>query len=159
MKRIYIFILMALSLSSCDDFLTVESDTGVTSLNYWKNASDLDAANYGMYQTFRFNIVHSFTAQYRDRGVPFDVLGIWTNPSNNDLSRGWTHTHACINWNNEYKVVNEANLILDNIDRADLTGEQYNFFRGQALGLRAYVYFYMLQNWGDVPLIVHAEDV
>ena len=54
---------------------------------------------------------------------------------------------------------NEANLILDNIDRADLTPEQYNFFRGQALGLRAYVYFYMIQNWGDLPLIVHAEDV
>ena len=159
MKRIYVFILLALSLSSCDDFLTVESDTGVTSLNYWKNASDLNAANYGLHQTFRYNIGRNVSAQYRDRGQPFDVLGIWTNPSNNDLSRGWTPTHACINWNNEYKVINEANLILDNIDRAALTSEQYNFFRGQALGIRAYVYFYMLQNWGDVPLIVHAEDV
>ncbi|WP_155828491.1 RagB/SusD family nutrient uptake outer membrane protein [Butyricimonas synergistica] len=159
MKRIYIFILMALSLSSCDDFLTVESDTGVTSLNYWKNASDLDAANYGLYATFRYNIANNSSVVYRDRGLPFDVLGIWTNPSNNDLSRGWTQTHGCINWNNEYKIVNEANLILDNIDRADLTGEQNDFFRGQALGLRAYVYFYMLQNWGDLPLIVHAEDV
>ena len=159
MKRIYMFILLALSLSACDNFLTVESDTGVTSLNYWKNASDLNAANHGLYATFRYNIAYNSSVVYRDRGLPFDVLGIWTNPSNNDLSRGWTQTHGCINWNNEYKVVNEANLILDNIERADLTREQYNFFRGQALGLRAYVYFYMLQNWGDVPLIVHAEDV
>ncbi len=151
MKRIYIFILMALSLSSCDDFLTVESDTGVTSLNYWKNASDLDAANYGLYATFRYNIANNSSVVYRDRGLPFDVLGIWTNPSNNDLSRGWTQTHGCINWNNEYKIVNEANLILDNIDRADLTGEQYNFFRVKLLGSGLTCIFICCRTGGIYP--------
>ena len=159
MKKYLYLLIGALFLSSCEDFLTVESDTGVTDVNYWKNASDLDAANYGLYQTFRRYMADNIVIKYRDRGLPFDVMGTWANPSNNDLSRSWTPTHPCINWNTEYYIINEANLILDNIDRADLTPEQYNFFRGQALGLRAYVYYYMIQNWGDLPLIVHAEDV
>ena len=53
MKKYLYLLIGALFLSSCEDFLTVESDTGVTDVNYWKNASDLDAANYGLYQTFR----------------------------------------------------------------------------------------------------------
>lgn len=155
----YLFLLIGVFfLLSCDDFLTVESDSGVTDVNYWKNVNDLNAANYGLYQTFRLHMGR-VVILYRDRGLPFDVMGIWANPSNNDLSRSWTHTHACILWDNEYIIINEANLILDNLNRAGLTREQDNFFRGQALGLRSYVYFYLLQNWGDVPLIVHAEDV
>lgn len=69
MKKYLYLLIGVLFLSSCEDFLTVESDTGVTDLNYWKNASDLDAANYGMYETFRWNIGHNITVKYRDPGI------------------------------------------------------------------------------------------
>ena len=85
MKKYLYLLIGVLFLSSCEDFLTVESDTGVTDLNYWKSASDLDAANDGLYQTFRWYMGQTFTTQYRDRGLPFDVMGLWANPSNNDL--------------------------------------------------------------------------
>lgn len=69
MKKYLYLLIGALFLSSCEDFLTVESDTGVTDVNYWKNASDLDAANYGLYQTFRRYMADNIVIKYRDRGL------------------------------------------------------------------------------------------
>lgn len=146
-------------LSSCEDFLTEETETGVTNNNFWKTASDVDAAVNGMYSTFRFYQGDNVIVHNRDRGVVFDVLGTWTNPCNNELWRSWTKGDACISWSTEYDVVSRANLVLDNIHRADLSAERYNFYLGQALGVRGYMYFYILKCWGDAPLILHSEDV
>lgn len=151
--------MIGLFLCSCEDFLTEETETGVTNNNFWKDAKDVDAAVNGMLATFRDYQGSDVVVHQRDRGALFDVLGTWTNPCNNDLSRSWSSTYACIVWSNQYHVVASANLVLDNIHRADLTTERYNFYLGQALATRAYVYFYILENWGDAPLILHAEDV
>ena len=159
MKYIMLLFITGWLLCSCEDFLTEETETAVTNNNFWKDAKDVDAAVNGMLATFREYQGSNVVLHQRDRGVLFDVLGTWTNPCNNDLSRSWGNSHPCIVWSNQYHVVANANLVLDNIHRAELSTERYNFYLGQALATRAYVYFYILENWGDAPLILHAEDV
>ena len=159
MKHIILLLVMAMFTCSCEDFLAENTETGVTNNNYWKNESDVDAAVNGLHAEFRLIHGRNVTIQYRDRGLLFDVLGAWTNPNNNELSKSWSYVDGCLDWKNEYEVVNWANEILDNIDRAYLPAERYNFYRAQALGIRGYIYFYILKNWGDAPLILHAADV
>lgn len=160
--RIYINrimgILLAVTSLSCNDFLTQEPENGVTNLNYWKNEKDVESAFYGMHSEFRscFGYVGVL---YRDRGLPFDVLGnTWTKISNLDMS-DHVGNDSDFSWWREYDVIVRANLILDNIYRANLSEEREHFYTGQALCIRAYTYFNLIRCWGDAPLVVKSEDV
>ncbi len=49
----------------------------------------------------------------------------------------------------EYKAVSAANLVIGNLYRADLPEERYRFYMGQALCIRACLYFQIIRLWGD----------
>jgi hypothetical protein len=51
-----------------------------------------------------------------------------------------------------YFVVNRANLVIDNVatDTSNKT-----IFVGMAKAMRASAYFYLVNSWGDVPLVLH----
>lgn len=56
-------------------------------------------------------------------------------------------------WNKCYRAVRDANMLLDNIDEANMTDATRNVYKGEARFLRAYIY-YMLFDWfGPVPLV------
>ncbi|MFR7809895.1 MAG: RagB/SusD family nutrient uptake outer membrane protein [Butyricimonas faecihominis] len=58
-----------------------------------------------------------------------------------------------LDWRPEYKVITFANEIIHNLKKGNLAEERYNYYMGQALVLRAYMYFYVFRVWGDAPLI------
>lgn len=161
MRKLYIkkwgVVLLLISCFSCESFLTEEPETVVTNLNYWKTEQDVQSAVYGMQGDFR-SMFGDVIILYRDRGLPFDVLGsTWEKISNNDLSGYAVDNHRFL-WGTEYDVISGANLIIDNIHRAELSQNRYNFYLGQALCIRAYTYFCLIRYFGDVPLIIKSED-
>lgn len=160
MKKYIIWGLGLLLLnSSCDNFLTQEPETKVTNLNFWKNETDVESAVYGMHRLFREVFGHVIVI-YRDRGLPFDYMNSPFGPaSKNDLDAAYSTNDPTISWGNEYKVIAQANLIIDNLHRSSLPENRYRFYLGQAYCIRAYVYFYILKTWGDAPLITGSEDV
>lgn len=161
MKRHYILsgLLTALlfSFTSCDDFLTQEPKNAVTNLNYWKTEADVEAAVYGMHNGFR-GTIGDITTIYRARGYPFDELGDWQKTSNNDFSE-YAASSGLFSWESEYNTISKANLVLDNLYRTGLSKERYNNYRGQALCVRAYLYFRIIRDWGDAPLVKNSGDV
>lgn len=158
-KRIVIVGLALLSFS-CDNFLNQEPETKVTNLNFWKDEKDVEAAVYGLHRILRESLGSVTVITYRDRGWPFDYsTSLFKNGLENKLSPSWKNNDARINWQTEYQIIASANLVIDNISRADLPKERHNFYLGQAYCIRAYVYFYILRSWGDAPLITNSEDV
>lgn len=159
MKKYIIWGLGLLLLnSSCDNFLTQEPETKVTNLNFWKNETDVESAVYGMHRLFR-EIFGNVVMVYRDRGLPFDYMASsYTYQCSNQLSKTYSLNDPALIWS-EYKVIAQANLIIDNIHRASLPEDRYRFYLGQAYCIRAYVYFYILKTWGDAPLVTGSEDV
>lgn len=161
MKRIIYLFLLLLVCSSCfDDFLTQKPETKATNNNFWKDARDVQSATDGLHALFR-DVFGGVTVRlYRERAMPFDYLSpTWRYIAENDLTRTFKPDDPALSWYYEYQVIAQANLIIDNIDRANLTEEQYNMYLGQALTLRAYTYFYIIRIWGDAPLVSHSEDV
>ena len=82
-KRIYL-ILLLLPLVSCNDmfknFLNEEPETLVANTNFWKTEKDVESAVYELHVMFRSWGGYVETRLYRDRGLPFDYLGlIWKN--------------------------------------------------------------------------------
>lgn len=55
-------------------------------------------------------------------------------------------------WYTLYSGINRANMFLENIDRVnDISDEQKAQYIAEARFLRAFYYFTLVQNWGDVP--------
>lgn len=158
-KYALLVILIGLLFGGCDDFLTCDPETRVTNINFWKTEEDLQAAVWALHARLRENYSDVMMVM-RDRGLLFDDLsGKNADMVNNDLSKAYERDHPLFAWTYEYQVVACANLIIDNIHRADLPEERRNFYLGQALGVRAFCYFYILRTWGDAPLVRYAEDV
>jgi len=60
-------------------------------------------------------------------------------------------------WKALYQGVERANVLLSAIDKADTTvikSYDLNRIKGEALFLRGYYYYLLVQNWGDVPLVL-----
>lgn len=151
---------LALLSFSCDNFLNQEPETKVNNLNFWKDEKDVEAAVYGLHRILRESLGNVTIITYRDRGWAFDYsTSLFKNGLENKLSPNWKSGDARISWQLEYQIIASANLVIDNISRADLPKERHNFYLGQAYCLRAYVYFYILRSWGDAPLITNSEDV
>lgn len=55
-------------------------------------------------------------------------------------------------WSDFYTGIERANILLENIDKVDISQEAKDEIRGQAKFLRAYYYFVLTDFWGEVPL-------
>ena len=155
----YIAGLALFLLSGCDSFLTQLSENNTTVANHFRTEEDAEAAVYGMHAQFR-EVLGSFTQDYRDRGLLLDNFGLarWREANEHNLS-GYTATAVEFSWMYEYKAVSAANLVIGNLYRADLPEKRYRFYMGQALCIRAYLYFQIIRLWGDAPLVLEYEDI
>lgn len=158
---LYIFLLLAgvTGFTGCEEFLTVEPETQVSQINFWKNEKDVQAAVYNMHQLYREDF-GNVVRVYRDRGLGvFDYMNATFKPvCENELSKAWGRADACLNWYFTYKVVAAANNVIDNIYRADLPQDRHDYYLGQAYAIRGCCYRYVAETWGDAPIVEKSED-
>lgn len=161
MKRLlYLFLIF---LVSCGDFgnsiLDQQPETMISASNFWQTEEDLAASSRELHYRLRSCFSDVQNRLYRCRGTLFDYKGsLWNNISQNKLQLKWNLQAPGINWANEYSVISQANQILEYSGNADVSQERKDFYRGEALTVRAWVYFYILQTWGDAPLVTGAFD-
>lgn len=62
------------------------------------------------------------------------------------------HTDVNVLWKGIYDGVNRANVLINALQRSSIADQDKNPILGQALTLRAFFYFWLVINWGDVPL-------
>ncbi|MFD2556461.1 RagB/SusD family nutrient uptake outer membrane protein [Sphingobacterium tabacisoli] len=155
MKPIYIILLLAttLMLSSCSGLLDKEPDF-VTPENYFKNEGEAMNSLNGVYN----RLIDTYGRTYSRGLFSYLVLNdesYFKNISINNI-RVMTMDAADLDigrfWEVLYEGVNRANLLLENIDRVDMDVERRNAIKGEALFLRGYYYYLLVDFFGDVPL-------
>ncbi|MCV9387404.1 RagB/SusD family nutrient uptake outer membrane protein [Reichenbachiella ulvae] len=166
--KIYIVAMLGIVFSACqDDLLTKLPETVVSSGDFYKTAEDFQQATVGMYAPLR---------ELYGTGLGNDDFGDWTIDemrSDNtcfiyNFNRGFAGIEqydqfiddangagAGNKYNNDYIIIGRANQILDKIDGADIDEAAKNNFKGQALFMRAFAYFDLIQHFGAVPLILN----
>lgn len=151
-------------LSSCkNDFLDKAPETVVPAAEFYKTESDFQQAIIGLYNPLRAlygtgladvgawamgemrsdNTTFSFNAAnrgYADR----EYVDLFTDDANSGTTSN--------KYNSNYIIIGRANQVLKTIDAATFDEKQKNNFKGQALFLRAFCYFDLVQYFGDVPL-------
>lgn len=153
MKRIYLFTIVALLLSSCNNFLDIKPTDTLSPENYFRNEEEAEIALTGVYDILAKSGTYGrslfFEIDIADDS--FVALSSWTqdialfnyNTSDTKLTDLWIYLH---------NGVNRANTLLANLDRAEMSNEKRKAIEGQALFLRAYYFFLLTNYWGNIPM-------
>lgn len=151
-------ILMATALtavvSSCNNFLETEPSDFVAPETYYSNAEEVFAALTGVYNTIHLETVYGSNYSCMISGVDdlsyYDRTNISGEVYVNDQTPG--NTILLNTWTSLYAGINNANLLLEKIDGADMDENLRTKYKGEARFLRAYYHFILAQAWGDIPV-------
>ncbi len=156
--------LSALVLFSCENYLELEpvsqsiavDNTDADSV-YFKTASEVEAALAGAYSDFK-NEYYQLDYYVNGDAQSDDAYAGGDNPDNfqiDDYRLDATNRNVSRDWAYLYSTIGKANTILNNIDAVTdpaLTAARREEIIGEAAFIRAFMYFQLVQLWGDVPL-------
>jgi starch-binding outer membrane protein, SusD/RagB family len=158
-KNIYTpiaFLILLVSFSSCEKFLTANPKDSVTTENYYETEAQLNTALAGVYQVMKNIYAGNFQGLmgldadqgFYNRSTQLTGMGV-----NNVVT---TEPKISNTWGDLYGGIERANLLLENINKPVMQEKARSVIRGEALFLRAYYYFMLVTHWHDVPLILDA---
>lgn len=158
MKKIFSITLClsaVVSFFSCNDFLDQKPTDFLFPGNYYQTEAELNSALNGVYDALGHGNLYGNNALYllgweADEGY-MNRATISTGAFRSNHSSGDSYVTGL--WTNLFGGINRANLLLANIDNnTDIDAETRNNVRGQALFLRGYFYFILVQYFGGVPV-------
>ncbi|GGK62450.1 RagB/SusD family nutrient uptake outer membrane protein [Rufibacter glacialis] len=135
---------------SCQDFLDTTPKDFISPVNYFRNEQDINTILNGVYDPLGrlYSRLLWFEADVADQ--MFDNRS-WVQVDLSFNSFDASDTKVTSLWDNLYDGINRANVLLANLDKADMSAEKKKVVRGEAKFLRAYYYFLLVTHWGDVP--------
>ncbi|HNZ85668.1 MAG TPA: RagB/SusD family nutrient uptake outer membrane protein, partial [Paludibacteraceae bacterium] len=156
MKKIKIIsilsVLVFLSVS-CSDFLDKEPYT-LTPETYFNNETELETFLTGVYSPLMQEFFYgNYYPLYNAGG---DDLTFYqrSSPATSILCANANSSNTYLNtfWKILYEGINRANILLENVDNnTNISQATRDRIRGEALFLRAFYYFHLVEGWGDVP--------
>jgi starch-binding outer membrane protein, SusD/RagB family len=162
-KHISIYILAAslsLGLSSCKKFTDLTPISDATSSTAYSTASEAEAALTGVYDSYQQeyyiwdNVLFSDVISDNhfaggDNPEIFAIDKLEITPTNSRLFN---------NWSQIYGAIAKANVVLQKVplvtDKALDQNNRRQQILGEALFLRAYHYYQLVNLWGGVPLVL-----
>lgn len=166
-KKISLPLLLSGMLVSagCQKFLEENDPSNLTTDSYYTLPEHATAAVASVYAQTRFIgggagiFAQNFQMLEAVTGTVKTETG-QNSDLNNLLGLGYNGDNAMINnwWNGLYNVVAQANLVLDKVPGINPMDEGLKKrILGETRFLRAWSYFYLVQLWGDVPLITKPQ--
>lgn len=159
LKYIVSFLCIAAMTSSCEKFLDTKPTDSLSPEFYYATEAQINTALTGVYdilgdQSLYGEVIFTRVAApsdltYYRRNNSFTGTQVLNyDAADNDIRQMWR---------SYYSGINRANLVLENIDKPEMTDEARNVIKGQALFLRGYYYFMLVSNWGDVPVSLSSK--
>ncbi len=163
MRKYIVTLIMAagtFALSGCgSDFLEVSSTEDVDESQIFNSVENAMMALNGIHRLMH----ESDTSWYAQGG--FQLFMLSTDLMTDDVV--FTKENACLTWDaqlcmhndptnrdNEYyfsffyRVISNANMIINQIDDVEGDAAEREYIKGQALAYRAFAYFYLVQMYG-----------
>lgn len=142
--------------SSCKKYLNTTPRDFNSPEEFYQTEAQLNSALAGVYNavasvgTFARNLVVELATQndetyYKRTTLTVNPILFNHDPSNSIIQNCWSTL---------YDGINRANYLIANIDRPSMSEKDRQRILGEALFLRAFMYFQLVTNWGDVPLLL-----
>lgn len=146
------------TMSSCNDFLTIYPTDKTIGEDFWKSKSDVQEMVAGAYTS-----MIGYGCQERAilwgayRSDELVKYSGHTNTSLDNISAvNLLPTNGYNDWSSFYSVINRCNIVLNHAPEVmendpEFTEGEYNVIRAQMLALRSLCYFYLVRTFRDVP--------
>lgn len=141
--------------SSCKKFLETTPKDFLSPANYYRNEAEVKSALAGVYVTLGSNFTYG---RFMVIDGAMDDLGYWNQTEVNLVDRlaSWNYTasqpQVTMMWQRLYEGIERANILLENIERADMDIALQTKYIGEIRFLRAYYHYLLTDLWGDVPM-------
>ncbi|NMM50690.1 RagB/SusD family nutrient uptake outer membrane protein [Marinigracilibium pacificum] len=153
MKRYYIYLLLLLVISSgCEGILDVEPTDLIIGDEAFKSLDDIEAGVIAAYGFATDENIIEFSSVASD-----DVYRPSTNRGQGVQLNSWSYvtsnTEAANLWYNSYRVIAQANRVLNAIEsliaQGVITVDESNQFKSEMLALRAHKHFDLYRAMGE----------
>lgn len=154
-KNIMVLLALILGGSSCDSFLDVQPKGEVLEGDLLKDAKGFENALYGVYAKMGATNLYGQNLSYS----ALDLMAQYYTSTNNEeveplIKYDYTNTKAedlFYNiWCDMYSNIAYANNVLEHLEKFSPADMQfYNIYKGEALGLRAFMHFDLLRIFSE----------
>ncbi|MGN7723063.1 RagB/SusD family nutrient uptake outer membrane protein [Chitinophaga sp. 22620] len=146
--------------TSCKKFLATRPQDFSSPEQYYSTEQELNDALAGVYNALAIDATYGlylslFLAHGSDEAF-YKQNTATANAMAYDHNTADVYVDAV--WRDLYKGINRANYLLANISKPVMNEEARNVIKGEALFLRAFMYFHLVSLWGDVPLLLNPTD-
>lgn len=147
------------SLFGCTDWLTIQPETQVTKEDMFKTQAGFYDALTGSYILMRDN--YSPSGQMVLGGVEYmanlwettEGLGVAYYYASHDYRVERVERELGNMFLKQYEIIANLNILIKYIDNQQrvLTDKEEKLYKGEALGLRAFIHFDLIRLWGPMP--------
>ena len=147
------------SLFGCTDWLTIQPETQVTKEDMFKTQAGFYDALIGSYILMRDN--YSPSGQMVLGGVEYmanlwettEGLGVAYYYASHDYRVERVERELGNMFLKQYEIIANLNILIKYIDNQQrvLTDKEEKLYKGEALGLRAFIHFDLIRLWGPMP--------
>jgi hypothetical protein len=154
---------MALSLLSCNEseFLNLKNPNAVTSVDFWKTVTDVEAAIATAYSPIRSQMSGYYGAFTGFQNMNTRADDTWGTVE--DDPDTWqmtifvnTPNNARHDFGRLYQSIQRANVVLDNIANVPMDESKRKELIAEASFIRGLNYFLLVTNYGEAPLRIKA---
>ncbi len=165
-KSIAITVVTVIAITSCSDFLEEENHSSVTVETAIKNAETFDQLVASVYERARdfttcYNAYSGGDMYYVLEDLGTDIVTRGGAVSGADEINDYVNMNASNwvfgkYWADQYSIIAAANTAIDNADLIEgLDDNMKAIGVGESKFFRAWSYFNLVENYGEVPLIVN----
>lgn len=147
--------------SSCKKLVEVEAPvTAINASNVYENDATASAVLLGIYTNLG-GLLNGTTGISIQNGLSADELTLWSGSTETEYLAFYKNTlddRSNLNWSGFYYYLLQANSAIEGLNNSNgLTPSLKMQLIGEAMFIRAFIYFYLLNLYGDVPLIITSD--
>ncbi len=146
--------------TSCEDFLTEDPKGRLVTEGFFDTENDLIMAVNALYYNVAASQRHTNPYIPDTSGDDMTTLAKQNNIAYQAADEfGLTIDYKGVNdlWEFQYKVIQAANLVIDNADKVNASKDIINIAKGNAYFWRASAYFRLVRVFGQLPVNLHNE--
>jgi hypothetical protein len=156
MKKLNIIYIVSLVLllTACNDFLDKGPLDTFTNDNFWTSENNVNGYANTFYQDFTGYGNAGGSGLFYFRTLSDDQAG--------NSFADWTYQNvpaSSSNWRDGWVEIRRAHILLENVEKAAMSDEAKNHWKGVARLMRAWHYYQLVRAYGDVPWVDKSLDI
>lgn len=150
-------LLIIRTLCNCESFVDVDRlESQILAEQVFENEAMANSAIVGLYKSFKFSIP-SFLS-YRSSVYSDEVIPFLNSTSDTYFTNSLQPNDTSLPWSPFYTVIYGANNAIEKLNSSNsISQSKRNQYIAEAKFMRAMCHFYLVNFFGDVPLVLTAD--